>query len=147
MRAILTRAAIAAACAFAFLTPAAEAQQAHPEGWIVRGEEIARRIQTEDLVITDAVRTAREQDARRAHGEERLQILYDLAADDYVASNAALAADSVAAFEREARAQNNARFLTLVEVLRGYAPALQGDYVAVRRNLTQQLESTEDVVV
>ncbi len=148
MRAMMKRAAIAVVCAFAILTPTAGAQQqGQPAEWIVRGEEIARRIQTEELVITDAVHKAREQDARRANGEERLQILYDLAADDYVASNAAAAARSFAAFEREARAQNNARFLALVDVLHGYAPALEGDYVAVRRNLTQGLQSTDDLIV
>ncbi len=147
MRAFLMRALVSSVCVIGALDGAAQAQQAQPERWIQRGEAVARRVQAENLVITDAVHGQRAAEAQRRSGEERLQILYDLAADDYVASNAEAAAESMAAFEREATAQQNARFTAMAAMLRGYAPALDGDYVAVRRNLTTALRETQDPLV
>jgi signal transduction histidine kinase len=121
--------------------------QTEGEDWIARGEALARRIESENLVITPNVREQREAEAARLGGEERLQILYDLATDDYVSSDAEAATVSMANFEREARAQNSERFLAMAAMLRGYAPALDGDYVAVRRNLSQALQQTQDPLV
>jgi signal transduction histidine kinase len=148
MRAFLLRALVVSACVIGVMDQAALAQQ-QPEGetWLARGEAVARRVQADNLVITDDAKRERALEAQRASGEERLQILYDLAADDYVASNVTAAAETMAALEREATAQNNARFTAMAAMLRGYAPALDGDYVAVRRNLSQAIRDTDDQLV
>jgi len=147
MRAFVVRALTACAVVFSVAGAASAQQQPQPQTWTMRGEAVARRVQAENLLVTDAAKRAREQEAQRLGGEERLQILYDLAADDYVASDADAAALSFAAFQREAQSQNSTRFLAMGQMLRGYAPALDGDYVAVRRNLTQALSETEDPLV
>jgi signal transduction histidine kinase len=145
MRAVLVRALVACVCVFGVLDEAV-AQEGQPS-WTARGEAVARRVEAENLLITPSARSARELEAQRLRGEERLQILYDLAADDYVASDAEAAEVSLANLTREANAQANTRFLTMTRLLRGYAPALEGDYVAVRRNLTQALNDVEDPIV
>ncbi len=124
---------------------AAQAQEA--DNWIARGEALARRIEAEGLFITDNVRHDLEAAAARLQGEERLQALYDLASDDYIASDAEAAMDSLAALEREASAQSNTRFTAMAAVLRAYAPALNGDYVAARRNLALLLRNERDPLV
>jgi len=131
-------------CAFGFVG-AAQAQQA--SNWIERGEALARRIDAENHIITANVRSEREAAARRATGEQRLQALYDLAADDYIASDADAAAQSLPALEREATAQSSRRFTAMVAILQAYAPALEGDYVAARRNLSQVLANERDPLV
>ncbi len=141
MRAWVVRALFAGACVFSAIG-AASAQET-PD-WIVRGEALAHRIEAESLFITADVRRQREAQAREAHGEARLQILYDLAADDHIASDVNAAAQSLAALEREARAQSSARFQRMADMLRAYAPALEGDYVATRTNLTELLERSDD---
>jgi signal transduction histidine kinase len=144
MRASLLRAlvmGVGALCVFG----TAEAQQS--SDWIVRGEALARRIEAGNLIITEGVRREREALARRLQGEERLQVLYELAADDYIGSNAEAGAASLAALEREASAQSNARYAQMAGVLRAYGPALDGDYVAARRSLSQALEGVDDPLV
>jgi signal transduction histidine kinase len=131
-------------CAFGFVSTA-QAQEA--SGWVARGEALARRIDAENHVITANVRNQREEVARRASGEARLQALYDLAADDYIASDADAATRSLAALEREVSAQSNRRFAAMAAVLHAYAPALDGDYVTVRRNLSQLLRAETDPLV
>lgn len=144
MFAKVMRSLIAGALAVCF-SGAAYAQER--DDWIVRGEALARRIEAGNLFITPNVRQQREAQAQRLQGEERLQALYDLASDDYIASNADAAAQSVVALEREANAQDNRRFRAMVSVLRDYAPALDGDYVAARRNLSQRMASEQDPLV
>ncbi|MDZ4691031.1 HAMP domain-containing sensor histidine kinase [Terricaulis sp.] len=144
MRATTLRALIMGVCAFGFVSTA-QAQEA--SGWVARGEALARRIEAENHVITANVRNQREEVARRASGETRLQALYDLAADDYIASDAEAATRSLAAFEREVSAQSNRRFAAMAAVLHAYAPALDGDYVTVRRNLSQLLRAETDPLV
>lgn len=144
MFAKVLRALTACAIAVSF-SGAAQAQDA--SDWIVRGEALARRIEAGNLFITPNVRTTRESQIERLQGEERLQALYDLASDDYVASNAEAASQSLAALEREANAQNNRRFGAMAGVLRAYAPALDGDYVAARHNLEQLLHNVRDPLV
>lgn len=144
MRATTLRALIMGVCAFGFVSTA-QAQEA--SGWVARGEALARRIDAENHVITANVRNQREEVARRASGEARLQALYDLAADDYIASDADAATRSLAALEREVSAQSNRRFAAMAAVLHAYAPALDGDYVTVRRNLSQLLRAETDPLV
>ncbi|MBN8606101.1 MAG: hypothetical protein J0L81_04225 [Caulobacterales bacterium] len=137
----LMRSLVAGACAVC-VVGTAWAQGS--DDWIVRGEALARRIEAGNLVITENVRREREELAARARGEERLMLLYDLAADDYVASDVEAAHASLAALEREARAQSSARFAAMASMLHAYAPALDGDYVAARRNLEQVLANVSD---
>src|SRR6185312_12428287 len=99
------RAAILGACAFFALSSESAAQHSaaeRSEDWIVRGEALARRIEAGNLIVTAHTRADRQADAAHAQGEGRLQILYDLAADDYVGSDAEAGAQSLAAFQREA---------------------------------------------
>ncbi len=139
------RVLIASACAYcAFSTPAAAQDN---DQWIVRGEALARRIEAGNLLITGNVRREREELAQRLSGEERLMVLYDLAADDYVASDAEAAAGSIVDLEREASAQANIRFRAMAGVLRAYAPVLNGDYVAARANLGRVLQGVQDPYV
>lgn len=144
MRATICAALIAGACALMAIPASAQTAQGD---WIVRGEALARRIQAGNLIYTANVRVEREQTAARLTGQERLQALYDLASDDYIASEADQAAVSLAALEREANAQHSARFLAMVNVLRAYAPALDGDYVAAQRNLAAALQGVTDPYV
>jgi signal transduction histidine kinase len=123
------------------------AQAQDSTDWIVRGEALARRIEAGNLFITPSVRNTRETQIERLRGEERLQALYDLASDDYIASNADAAVHSLRALEQEANAQNSRRFNAMAGVLRAYAPALDGDYVAARRNLAQMLPNVQDPLV
>jgi tetratricopeptide (TPR) repeat protein len=138
------RTAIASACAFVALSGQAAAQ--HSGDWIVQGEALARRIEAGNLIVTDHTRADRQAEAARQHGEDRLQILYDLAADDYIGSDAEAGARSLAAFQHEATTQNNAHYLAMGQMLEAYRPALDGDYVTARRNLTRALDSTSDVM-
>jgi signal transduction histidine kinase len=152
MRVMCLRALTVAACAISAFGSAAFAQTApqapaQPPEWVVRGEALARRIDSENLIITTENRHARETEARRLSGEQRLQILYDLAADDYVASDAETSRVSLAALGREAEAQNSARFKAMADMLRAYGPALEGDYVAARDNLQRALEPVRDPLV
>ncbi len=120
----------------------ARAQEA--EAWMANARSIAERVDREHLVVTDSTRRARERAALRAHGEARLARLYDLAADDFVASDKDMAARSLAALERDANAQESARYVKMAGVLRAYAPALDGEYVKARRELSAVLENEDD---
>lgn len=149
MRALGLRALVVGACAIAAFNATAFAQQApaapqQTPDWVVRGEALARRIDAENLLITPENRHSREAEARRLSGEARLQVLYDLAADDYVASDADASRSSMAMLESEARAQNSARFTAMANILRAYGPALDGDYVASRQNLERALRDIQD---
>jgi len=145
MRFFYLRALAASACAAFVLAGTASAQQ--QDDWKARGEALARRIEAERLVITPDARREREAQAWRLQGEQRLQILYDLAADDHVGSDAAAAAISLPALEREAAAQNNARFIAMARMLRAFAPALDGDYIVARDNLSRALDGVSDPFV
>jgi signal transduction histidine kinase len=138
------RTLIAGVCALCVL---GDARAQEETSWIVRGEALARRIEAGNLIITERVRHDRAALANRLQGEERLQVLYDIAADDYVASDAEAGATSLAVLEREATTQSNPRFAAMAQMLHAYAPALDGDYVAARRNLAQALEGVEDPLV
>ena len=144
MRAIGLRALVLGVCAICFVGTA-QAQEAND--WVVRGEALARRIEAENLSLDANVREQREALAARQAGEERLQTLYDLASDDYIASDAEAAPHSLAALEREAAAQHDTRFAAMAGVLRAYAPALDGDYVSARRNLSLALHNEADPLV
>ncbi|NWG55000.1 MAG: hypothetical protein HXY28_14910 [Hydrogenophilaceae bacterium] len=124
------------------LSAVAFAQEA--PAWAARGEALARRVEAGNMIITESVRREREALAGRQHGEQRLMTLYDLAADDYVASDADAAAVSITRLEREAQAQNSARYRAMAAMLRAYAPALEGDYVAARDNLRAALARNSD---
>jgi len=144
MRATILRALVASACALGLF------QQAHAQDagtWVERGEALARRVQAESLIVTDSTREERLLAADRAQGEERLQQLYDIAADDFIGSDAAAAHQSLAALEREATTHSSRRFTAMAALLRAYAPALEGDYVAVRRNLAPLLRNERDPLV
>jgi signal transduction histidine kinase len=145
MRASILRALIASVCALGAFAASAQAQEAGD--WVARSEALARRIEAGNLIITPTVKRERQAAAANATGEARLMLLYDLAADDYVASDAEAAPGSLAALEREARTQGNVRFLTMASMLRAYAPALDGDYVAARTNLTRALRGVQDPLV
>jgi signal transduction histidine kinase len=138
------RTAIASACAFVALSGQAAAQRS--DDWIVQGEALARRIEAGNLIVTDHTRADRQAEAARQSGEGRLQILYDLAADDYIGSDGEAGAQSLAAFQREATTQHDQHYLAMVQMLQAYRPALDGDYVAARRNLTRALGNTNDVM-
>jgi signal transduction histidine kinase len=142
---VSTMRAIIAACLLCVISTPARAQEAGD--WIVRGEALARRIEAGNLIITGDVRRERETLAQRLNGEERLQVLYDLAADDYIASDSEAGARSLATLEREAAAQTNPRYTAMAGMLHAYAPALNGDYVAARRSLTQALQGVRDSLV
>jgi signal transduction histidine kinase len=145
MRGFCLRLWAVSACAFLSVAGAASAQPG--DNWVARAEALAHRIDDADMVITDGVRADRLQRAARSSGETKLQALYDLAADDYVASDAARGVASLASLELEARAQRNGRYLAMAGMLRAYAPALDGDYVAARRNLSQALNGVTDPYV
>ena len=81
----------------------------------------ARRIAAGNLFITQDVRREREAELGRLHGQERLLALYDLASDDYVASDGEAALRSLAALDREAEAQNSRRFRALADAWRANA--------------------------
>ncbi|OQW56634.1 MAG: hypothetical protein A4S17_13420 [Proteobacteria bacterium HN_bin10] len=147
MRATILRALVTGACAICVLGAASAEQPAASENWIAQGEALARRIEAGRLIITDDVRQVRVQRARSLSGEARLMLLYDIAADDYVASDAEAAAGSIAALEREARAQSSLRFTAMAGMLHAYAPALDGDYVTARGNLAAALASVTDPYV
>jgi signal transduction histidine kinase len=151
MRALILRALFAGACVLGAVNSAQAQQapqaQAQPEEWLVRGEALSRRIDAENMIITPSVRRERAAEAFRLHGEERLQILYDLAADDYVASDVGASGSSLATLEAEAARQSSVRFRAMAAMLRAYAPALDGDYVASRRNLSQALRDVQDPFV
>lgn len=144
MRASIWAALIAGACALMAIPASAQTAQGD---WIARGEALARRIQSGNLIYTANVRLEREQTAARLTGQERLQALYDLASDDYIGSDAEKAVVSLATLEREAQTQHSARFLAMVNILRAYAPALDGDYVAAQRNLAAALTGVTDPYV
>ena len=147
MRASILRALITSVGAFCVFQTAAAQPAPQASDWIVRGEALARRIEAGNLIITDDIRRARAEQAQGLGGENRLMILYDMAADDYIASDAEAASRSLAALDAEARLQANARFTAMVAILRAYAPALDGDYVAARSNLAGALAATSDPIV
>ncbi|MEZ5995656.1 MAG: HAMP domain-containing sensor histidine kinase [Hyphomonadaceae bacterium] len=150
MHASLLRALVICACV-GFAAGSARADEpgagAQTGAWLARGEALARRIEADNLVITPAVRSERAASAWRLSGEDRLMVLYDIAADAYIASDAEAAPPALATFEREAQAQNSHRFQAMAALLRAYAPALDGDYVAARTNLAAALNSEQDVFV
>ncbi len=149
MRASILRALVTGVCAFCvFGTAAAQEAPPQPEtDWIVRAEALARRIEAGNLLITADVRRERREQAHSAQGEARLMILYDLTADLYIASDSEAGAVSLAELETEARAQDNARFVAMAGMLRAYAPALDGDYIAARSNLAGALAAAADPFV
>src|SRR5262249_32672558 len=132
----------AASGAALLLSVSANAEEA--PNWATRAEALAHRMLNENRLLTDRVRTERAREADRATGRERLQILFDLAADDYVASSGDRVGVSMPAFENEAAKQHDVRFLRMASMLHAYAPALDGDYVAARRNLEQELAHETD---
>jgi signal transduction histidine kinase len=144
MRAISLRTIFVGACALFCFAQAAAAQT--DSDWIVQGEALARRIDAGNLIVTANTRAERQAAAQQASGEDRLQILYDLAADDFIASDAAASRQSLAAFEHEIAAQRDNRYGAMAQLLRAYSPALDGDYVAARSNLTAALATTHDVM-
>jgi signal transduction histidine kinase len=149
MRILGLRTAILGACAFFALSSTAIAEHSaatRSDDWIAQGEALARRIEAGNLIVTNHTRADRQADAASAQGEDRLQILYDLAADDYISSDAQAGAQSLAAFQREAAAQHDVHYIAMVQMLQAYRPALDGDYVAARRNLTRALGLTNDVM-
>ncbi len=147
MRGLWIGALAAAGIAALTLAPTARAQETQAAPWTARAEALARRIQQEHLIVDDRVLAARAREAGRVSGRARLQILYDLAAEDYVASNAARAALSLAALEREAARQQDRRFARMIDMLRAYAPALDGDFLTARRNLEAALQGEADAYV
>jgi signal transduction histidine kinase len=148
MRALDLRALVMGVCAFCVVgTAGAQQQPAQDTDWIVRGEALARRIEAGNLIITDDVKRQRAQLAQSLQGDARLMVLYDLAADEYVASDAEAAVSALAALAQEARQQNSARYSAMAGVLRAYAPALDGDYVAARSNLAAALANVTDPFV
>lgn len=145
MRGFGVRLLAVTACALAALAQTASAQPS--EDWVARAEALAHRIEVGNMVITDRVRADRLQRLAQLSGAAKLQSLYDLAADDYVASDAERGAASLAALELEGRAQHSDRYLAMAGMLRAYAPALDGDYVAARRNLSAALDGVADPYV
>ncbi|MES1200763.1 MAG: ATP-binding protein [Pseudomonadota bacterium] len=137
--------AVAAALSGVLVCGEARAQQ--QPTWVSQAESLARRIEAENLIITNGERAAREREAMRANGRQRLQILYDLAVEDYVASSADRVQRSLPALRREALAQHDQRYLGMADVLHAYAPALEGDYVGARRNLEAVLANARDPYV
>ncbi|MEZ5960361.1 MAG: ATP-binding protein [Hyphomonadaceae bacterium] len=148
MRALNLRALVMGVCAFCVIgTAGAQQQPPSDTDWIVRGEALARRIEAGNLIITEDVKRQRALLAQSLEGDARLMVLYDLAADAYVASDAEAAAASLATLEQEARLQNSARYAAMAGVLRAYAPALDGDYIAARSNLAATLANVTDPYV
>ncbi len=141
MRGLL--AALLAAVAV-FMAPEARAEANPAPAWAAEAQALAQRIQQDNLLVSDRVLAEREREAARAQGRARLLILYDLAAEYFVASDSARAARALTALEQEAAAQRDRRFGRMVEVLRAYAPALDGDFLAARRNLEQVLQGEAD---
>lgn len=149
MRASILRALVMGVCALCVVEVAhAQQQPAQPSSdWIVRGEALARRIEAGNLIITDAVKRRRAETAHTLQGDARLMVLYDMAAEAYVASDVEASATTIAALEQEARAQSNVRYAAMAGMLRAYAPALDGDYVAARSNLAAALAHVTDPFV
>ncbi|MDX2275875.1 MAG: ATP-binding protein [Hyphomonadaceae bacterium] len=146
MRVSGVRLLAATACVLIALAHPAAAQPGEAS-WVGRAEALAHRIEADDLVITDRVRADQLQRAARLSGPAKLQALYDLAADDYIASNAERGVASLAALELESRNQHSERYQAMAGMLRAYAPALEGDYVAARRNLSVALARVDDPYV
>jgi signal transduction histidine kinase len=148
MRASILRAALACALASIFVGPV-RAQEAPSQApaWIARAEALARRIESENLVITPQMRRQRAQLAGRLAGDEGLMLRYDLAADAYMASDAEAAPRLLADLETASRARRSSRYGAMADALRAYAPALDGDYVAARTNLSVLLGQTDDPYV
>jgi hypothetical protein len=144
MRVSILRALVLGVCAFC-VAETADAQQ--QSDWIVRGEALARRIEAGNLIITDAVKRRRAETAQSLEGDVRLMVLYDMAADDYIASDVEAASASILTLEQEARQQSSRRYLAMAAILRAYAPALDGDYVAARANLAAALTNVTDPFV
>ncbi len=148
MRASILRALVVGVCAYCVVgTAGAQQQTAQQTDWIVRGEALARRIEAGNLIITDDVKRQRAEAAQSLQGDARLMVLFDMAADDYIASDAEAAEVSVVALEHEVRAQSSRRFAAMAGILRAYAPALDGDYVAARSNLASALANVTDPYV
>ncbi|MGD9965997.1 MAG: sensor histidine kinase [Hyphomonadaceae bacterium] len=148
MRASQLRALVAGVCAFCFFgAAAAQPQPTENTDWIVRGEALARRIEAGNLIITDDLLRERARTAQSFHGEARLLILYDMAVDQFVASDAEAARQALAELLRETRAQSSMRFTAMAAMLEAYWPALDGDYVAARANLANALAGVSDPIV
>ena len=136
--------ALAAAGCAVFLMLPAQALAQDSTAWVTRAEALARHIQTENLIVTPRSRAQYEHDALRASGRVRLQMLYDIAAEDYTASSVERVAHSLPQLERYANADHDQRYLHMAAMLRAYAPALDGDYVSARRNLESALAHETD---
>ncbi|MEZ5957554.1 MAG: ATP-binding protein [Hyphomonadaceae bacterium] len=148
MRALYLRALVMGVCAFCVVgTAAAQQQPAQDTDWIVRGEALARRIEASNLIITDQVKRQRAGLAQSLEGDARLIMLYDMAADEYISSNAEAATTALASLEQEARLQESARYTAMAGMLRAYAPALDGDYISARSNLAVMLANVTDPYV
>ncbi len=146
MRALGLRLLAVSFCAFFACGAPAWAQQPDAD-WVARGERLAHFIEAGGMVVTDRVRADQQQRAARLHGQAKLQALYDLAADDFISSDAERGVASLAALELEAGVQRSARYSAMAAILRAYGPALTGDYVAARSNLTQALDGESDAYV
>lgn len=148
MRVSILHALVASVCVLCVVdTAVAQQQQAPTTDWIVRGEALARRIEAGNLIITEDVKRQRALTVQSLQGDARLMVLYDMAADEYIASDATAAASALAALEQEARAQASARYTAMAGILRAYAPALDGDYITARSNLAASLSTTTDPFV
>ena len=145
MRASILRALTACALAISVIGPA-KAQEAPAQAppWVARAEALARRIEADNLIVTQQVRRQRAQLATQLRGDAALLLKYDLAADAYTASDAETAPSLLATLETSARTQHSARYAAMADLLRAYAPALDGDYLAARSNLTALLAHTSD---
>src|SRR5262245_4930855 len=97
---VLSKSVIAAASGAALLL-SVPAQAEEAPSWATRAEALAHQMLVENRVLTDRVRAERAREADRSSGRARLQILYDLAADDFVASAGDRVAVSMPAFENE----------------------------------------------
>ncbi|HVZ99622.1 MAG TPA: ATP-binding protein [Caulobacterales bacterium] len=136
-----------AALFVSLLTAAGVARAQQNSNWVAESEALARRIEAQNLVMTDRIRADHEREALRETGRQRLQILFDIAAEDFVASSAERTAHSLPMLQREAEAQHDVRYQNMARVLVAYAPALDGDYIASRRNLEILLRTARDPYV
>src|SRR5262249_20258389 len=129
----------------ALIACAADARaQAGAGNWVRDAEMLAHDIQDKKFVISDAVRASRQREVAAMSGQPRLQGFYELAVDEFVASQSERAWAALARLETEANAQGDDRYQAMAMMLRGYAPALDGDYLAARENLDRLLHNVAD---
>jgi len=138
------QALILGACALAAIAGDARAQALD---WVRGAELLAHEIEDKKFVISDVVQASREREVAAMRGQARLQGLYDLAVDEFVASQADSAWVALERLEAEASRQNSSRYQAMAFVLRAYGPALDGDYLAARENLDHALVNAADPYV